>query len=397
MKILCIGNQTVDTDIRTSHVAEINGSVNHGLVVDAQFQPNCLGYWHTSLADYDYNTIFKLALQFDSVYFLDQIDSALNYKLYKELKKSMPVQCENDSMFDKQLYWQEQFKNNLSLCAFPFIMQSNKLCYISSSFISDDELNAVKQNMIAGIKNSQCERCYTIEGRPTGFQPRAPKWGESNSPRESGSAEWIAKLDLQRVDDLLALNKSYYYIIELGDFSSISDDVLADSQTYIKIADTKTVKMQEFRDFLNKCIFNKSTAFNLMFSVNNAADVDDSLLTMLDYFDNITVTLQLDNVVESTSVHKIKDKNHTVSFVFLVSVNNIAILDKLFKFVDDEFLGSDVKLEYDSNVYNFSDKKQILDVLDKCKQTSSYSYFKSLRSSLDTLHKKYYVSYYQNF
>jgi hypothetical protein len=74
------------------------------------------------------------------------------------------------------------------------------------------------------------------------------------------------------------------------------------SNTWIRIADTKTVEMPEFRDFLNKCIFNKSTAFTLMFSVNNAADVDDSLLTMLDYFDNVTVTVQLDNVVEATSV-----------------------------------------------------------------------------------------------
>jgi len=397
MKVLCIGNQTADTDIRTSHVAETNNSVNHGLVTDAQFQPNYPGYWHTSLADHDYNTILQLAQRFDSVYFLDQDYAALNYNLYRELKKSMTVQCENADMFDKQLYWQDQFKNNLSLCVFPFIMQSNRLCHISSSFISDDELDVVKQNMIAGVKNSQCEHCYAIEGRPTGFQPRAPKWGESNSPRESGSANWIANLDLQSVDDLLALNKSYYYIVEHGDFNGISDDALLNSNTWIRIVDTKTVEMPEFQDFLNKCIFNKSTAFTLLFSVNNAADVDDSLLSMLDYFDNVTVTVQLDNVVDSTCMHKIKNKNHTINFVCLVSINNIHLLDKIFKFIDTEFLGSFIQLECDSSVYNFPDKQQIIDVLDKCKQTTTYNYFRSLKSIVDSLHKKYYVNYYQNY
>ena len=71
-KILCLGNNGIDTDIRTSIIATENQTINHGLISDSNYIPQDFGYYHTSIADVYSGGLVQLAKQFDTVILLDQ-------------------------------------------------------------------------------------------------------------------------------------------------------------------------------------------------------------------------------------------------------------------------------------------------------------------------------------
>ena len=50
-KILVIGNETIDTDIKVSELARKSNTINHGLLVDSKLEFINIGYYHTSVYD----------------------------------------------------------------------------------------------------------------------------------------------------------------------------------------------------------------------------------------------------------------------------------------------------------------------------------------------------------
>ena len=71
-KILVLGNETVDTDQKVSKLAQINGTVNHGLINDPAFEPVAPGYYHTTVSDLQSGPIIKMAKKFDNIVMLNQ-------------------------------------------------------------------------------------------------------------------------------------------------------------------------------------------------------------------------------------------------------------------------------------------------------------------------------------
>ena len=71
MRILCLGNNTSDTDQRTRELAD---GVCYGLLSELDgVLPNILdGWYHSSLYDIEYGRLVELATEFDSVIMLDQ-------------------------------------------------------------------------------------------------------------------------------------------------------------------------------------------------------------------------------------------------------------------------------------------------------------------------------------
>lgn len=411
MRTLCIGNQTHDTDDRTTKLARENNSKNLGLVTSTTDNLDGDGYWHTSLADIDYTSMLVFAQKFDQVYFLDQQDiNDQTYKLFQELASLVSIVCERAGMFDhlrsKQAYWHEQFKTNLSICVKPFITTNNGICSAISVPISEQEHLIMKQNMILGVKNSQCESCYAQEGMPRGFQPRKPQLGEFKSQRVSESLDWIGLLDLQTVDDLSKFRRTYYYRMNCKELNSIDVNQLANPHTRVDIVDDCTA---EFYEFLKTCVEYKITNFGLSFS-SNTLDINDSLLDMLDNFSHTIINIKVDAIgkannyiywgsefdkVLETAEH-IKQRGHKISFVSKVSIYNIAVLNELLEFFDD----SVVSLEIEEGIlspYNFTDKKRIIDVLDKCKETNIYKNNETIKRIIDGIYKIYYVSHYQRY
>lgn len=407
-RTLCIGNSTSDTDNRTTDLAKQRSSgFNQGLVSSVNDSITGDGYWHTSLADVGYTGILELAQKFDCVHFLDQQDiNDQTYKLFQALGPLVSVECERDDMFDhlssKQRYWHEQFKTNPSICAVPFVATSPNICSAISVPVLAQEHATMKHNMIAGIKNSQCELCYSQEGTPTGYQPRKARWGELNSFRINESLHWISALDLQTTDDLSKLNTVYYYRIKCKELDSLDVTKLANPCIHVDIVDDCTL---EFVDFLKQCVQASITEFRLTFSTNTKI-VNTELLDILDNFASVTVKIQLDAVGKANNyihwgtdfnqvlatVDDLKQRGHRVDFVNQISIYNIARLDELLEFSDQVTESTGIL-----SPYNFPDKKQILAVLDKCKQTLAYKTSVFTRSAIDKLYKDYYVDHYQRY
>ena len=125
-KILCVGNETVDTDNIVSALAIKNATKNHGLISDKDFYPSLLGYYHTSLADLPAGSIvIKLAEHFDAIIMLDQdIDSYPHWKSFVNTFRMMIDLEEQGYITDFRnnlanvdiLYWHNLVKTNKSIC-----------------------------------------------------------------------------------------------------------------------------------------------------------------------------------------------------------------------------------------------------------------------------------------
>lgn len=421
MRTLCIGNETQDTDDKTTKLAQENNSINHGLVSSTEIDLTVTGYWHTSLADVEYTAMLQLAKKFDNVYFFDQDDKGdKTLKLYRELKSNMSVQCETAGMFNvlsnKQIYWHQQFKTNPSICVKPFVANNNgDICNAITSPITQKEHETIKQNMIAGVINPQCGICYAQEGNPIGFQSRKPKWGDLNSSRISESLDWIDLLDLQTVDDLFKINRPYYYRITSTNLNSIPEKYLVDNTTFICVTDNNPAETSKFNEFLKRCIHKKTTDFILSFSTNTL-DINKSLLTILDNFSQVNIVIKLDAVGKVNdyihwsssfdavlkTIDQLVSAGHRISFFSKVSIYNILVLNELLEFFDSNFSHTNITMGIDINAnvtspYNFPDKKRIIDVLDKCKETNTYKNVQTIKSTVDNLYKRYFVSHYQKY
>ena len=70
-RVLVIGNNSEDTDLRTENLARKNSSKNLGLITEDSdiSQP---GYYHSSIADASSGYLINVAKQFDKVILLDQ-------------------------------------------------------------------------------------------------------------------------------------------------------------------------------------------------------------------------------------------------------------------------------------------------------------------------------------
>ncbi len=71
MKILCLGNNTIDTANKVADLAAKLGQDNHGLITQKDFEPTA-GVYYTSIADIHYVDIIELGEKFDKIIILDQ-------------------------------------------------------------------------------------------------------------------------------------------------------------------------------------------------------------------------------------------------------------------------------------------------------------------------------------
>lgn len=407
-RTLCIGNQTSDTDDRTTQLA----TVNHGLLTDKNYVPSVDGHWHTSLADIDYNSLLKLATRFDTVHFFDQPQedgsniAAKVYKLYQELLDSVEVTCDNQTMFDIEKYWKDLFKTNESVCVYPFIMDvqengTSTLCGQTGVTVTDKERETIKKNMLAGIKNKHCDVCHALEGKPDGFETRTLKYGLDNSPRIFESKDWISRLKLRTIEDLPKIDRPYIYDVRPSSmcniacrtcipyysttidkefknltmpvglervtyrqrdskstFNNLSKEHLEDSSTGVYVMGGEPLIMPEFIKFLRDCVDRKTTDFDLSFS-SNATKISEPLLDILDNFSKVNFSMSLDGIgcVNDyirwgsnfdkclENIHRAQARGHTISFISVVSIYNIMSLDKIMEFLSTEFTSSVVQLQ----------------------------------------------------
>ena len=76
LKILCLGNNTVETDRAAQGVADSLSLTNYGLITSAESTIKDHGVYHTSICDMTKTDILELVKQFDKIVLIDQpVDS----------------------------------------------------------------------------------------------------------------------------------------------------------------------------------------------------------------------------------------------------------------------------------------------------------------------------------
>lgn len=444
MRVLCLGNNTEDTDRKTRHLADADC---HGLLSELdgplpELQP---GWYHSSVYDIEYGTLIKIAQQFDRVLMLDQSKDQYSHPdaFYKTVRliKSLPNGEFLDNNYVKQIdFFEDLVNTNKSFCIFPFIELltyngNTTVCCRSqksitkldnlTDFGTDVNYQQIRQRMLDGeLLPDYCSDCYALEARGI------------LSARQQETVEWANRLDLKSLDDLRSITKPAYYEVrpsnvcnlqcrmctpdnshliakeykqiglienyvekEYSDFSFIDFTNLKK----LYVAGGEPTAMPEFYDFLDRCIENQQTDFEFLIN-SNAVKLSDKFKEQAKKFNQLVFIISVDGydlvynyirwpgqwttVIENA---KYLQKHHAIVFNVTVSIYNILGLGQLLKFFDQEFPGvlvhcqATISTDDLLSAFRFPDSKLTLDRLLPIKQLKCYQNDPLLQSFIDGL------------
>jgi MoaA/NifB/PqqE/SkfB family radical SAM enzyme len=402
MRILCLGNNTEDTDIRTRLLADQNMVKCHGLIseldcpVDKQSIKNP-GYYHSSVYDLEYHRLIELAQEFDQLVILNQPKEQYSHpdafyktiRAAKQISATVPVVYLDSTHETGITFFEELTTTNKSFCIFPFIEllaingQTTVCCRSSTpitsltealDFKNDPHYKKIRNNMLSGVLMPEhCSSCYKLE--------------EQNilSSRIQETIEWTNRLNLSNIEDLNSLHDPVYYEVRPSNICNLqcricgpdSSNLIAQEYKkinlitdynkkhysnfdFIKIENIKRLyvaggeptAMPEFYNFIEKCIQNKQTDFEFVVNTNGTK-LNEKFKKQLTKFSNLQFIVSIDGLDDlnhyirwpstwSTIVDNVKfiiQNKHTVSINTTVSIYNICSLYKLLEFFDHEFAG----------------------------------------------------------
>ena len=347
IRILCIGNNTEDTDIKTKALA-FNELVDcYGLLsdLDSEVTINSItkpGYYHTSVYDMEYGKLFKFAQNFNKVIILDQSNDQYSHpdaffktiQLAKELKQHIEVVLLNPSFESDINFFEDLVKTNKSFCIFPFIeLLTNQrtdgqttVCCRSmtpvaklseiTNFKSDKNYKIIRDKMLDGtLVPEHCDSCYKLEDQ------------NMLSAREQETVEWANRLNLSSLSDLDTIEYPAYYEIRPSNICNLQcrscgpDSSHLIGKEYKKInlikelppkersnfdiinftnlkklyvAGGEPTAMPEFYDFLDRCINEKKT---FDFTVNtNATKINNRFKKQLKLLPHLQFIISIDGV-----------------------------------------------------------------------------------------------------
>lgn len=345
MKILCLGNNDVNTDQLVNQLALKNNSINHGLVDNTEFVPKLSGYYHTTVVDIPWGGLVSVAKKFDTVIMLDQPQSEWShwkclqatYKFMVELEKNgHSVIFRDNKNTQKFIYWSNLLTENKSFCAYPWVEMFNtgndlKLCARSSPTVTtltslrswniDPSYDKIRKTMINGeMLPEHCGVCYNYE-----------KLG-IESYRQFESMDWVSQLDISSIEELSTIKHPYYYEFHIGNncnikcrgcdpahsepigieakkfniipptphnwevFSPSTDYVdidLLDSKSTVYFQGGEPTIMPEVINFLNQCIIKNKTDFNLSMCTNGVK-LPGKFLKVLNHFSKVSFSFSID-------------------------------------------------------------------------------------------------------
>lgn len=345
-KILCLGTNDPVTDYQVNQLAELNHSINHGLITDSEFVPELPGYYHTTVVDIPWGCLIEVARHFDSIIMLDQPQSQWThwkclqstYKFMVELEsRGMPTIFRDNNNVKKFNYWLDLLKNkNKSICIYPWVNMHNnnqelKVCSRSTievttlekiiSWHDDPDYQKIREKMIAGESLPEhCGECYEYE-----------KLG-IESYRQFETFDWISELDISSVDDLQNIKEPYFYEVHGGNTCNIKcrgcDPLQSSSIEYEfkkfnistlrplvskvspmltkqinvdHLTSQKTVYfhggeptlMSEVSDFLKTCVEKNKTDFNLTMCTNGTKLLP-RFTDLIKHFSNVSFSFSID-------------------------------------------------------------------------------------------------------
>ena len=442
-RILCLGNNTKDTDNRATQLAELNDSVNFGLVSKENLtEQRVPGVYHTTIVDCSYQDIQSIIKDIDLLYVFDQThdDTAVKHRtleIAEMLSADVEVQYENTDITSNYNYWSQLVKDNKSFCIYPFIelmAQNGKtsLCCRSSVHVEDvenivdwqtnEKYQHIRNKMIKGEKIPHCTACYNIE-----------KLGVTSS-RQLDTTMWAERLNLTSVEQLATIKTPAYYEVRASNVCNLQcrmcgpqwsnqlekefkeigitskditygytgfDMVKLDQLEKLYVAGGEPTVQVEFIEFLKDCITKGKTDFELHINTN-ATKINDRFREIIKQFPKASFTVSIDGYEDLNyyirypskwndivdNIQWLDDNNYKISFNTVASVLNIGRLDELFSFLDGTFPGNQLDCTYSSGVmtpFAFPLNEQALEDLNAITQKDYYKNNKLFTNNINGL------------
>jgi hypothetical protein len=455
-KILCLGTNSQDTDTQTSVLAQSNETVNYGLISDAAIIPTNPGYYHTSIIDVSSGGIIQLAKSFDIIILLDQPMSVWThwklllstYKVMMELdKQGSNVEYKNNANIQTLELFNNMVTKNKSFCIYPWILLTEDKGYVSlctrsgqkvttiqelKDWRTNTEYKKVRTAMLKGDRLTNCSHCYGYEDR--GIE----------SSRQFETMDWISKLDIKSIEDLDKIEQPQYYEIRLSnkcnlmcrsckpehshlidkEFKTFNitypgsqswaysnfdyvDISTLNPNTRIYLTGGEPTVMEEFYDFMQKCIDQGQTDFDFAVGTN-AAKLSNKFLALSEHFPRMNFSVSLDGYGKINdyqrwnsefdtvikNAHLLESRGQTVSFLIVPGMYNVTNLHLLLEYLDIEFPHAGLYLQVNhfsfQSAFNHPNTEMVLDSLERCKKTRSYySDGRSAKSTIDSLFDHY--------
>lgn len=399
--ILCLGNNSPDTDQKVTELAQKNNAVNNGLISFNNFVPKLPGYYHTSIVDLPAGEIIKLAEKFNSIVLLDQSIKEWTHETVFKSTVALIVELDNlgistqykDNKNIKSIsYWSELVSKNKSFCIHPWILMieengKNVLCPRSPKSVTDLPLNKInwqtdnsyqqiRQNMLEGkVMPDRCSVCYDYERK--GIE----------SYRQFETKEWANRLQLNSVDDLKNIANPYFYDIRLSNkcnlmcrscnpsYSNLIDreskkfNITYSLPQYSKYSgldhidiETLTPKtrvyltggeptvMTEVYDWMQKCVDAGVVEFDFTLGTNGQK-LNPRFLKLIKHFTNLNFSISLDGygIINDywrwgsefdtivKNMHTLKNQGHNININCVPGIYNVTNLHLLLEFLDREF------------------------------------------------------------
>jgi len=397
LKVLCLGNETTDTDFLTSHLASQAGSQNYGLITDQTFVPDRAGYYHTTVVDLSEGHIRNMAQYFDRVVWLDQPQSSYphhksflrTFRLIKHLEQT-DVQVEYLANANAQRinHWWTFLRTNPSFCHHPFgamipdqadkvnICPKTKIPIKSvheiTDWRTDPDYRQLRDRMLTGKKlPMHCMDCYDKEDK--GIE----------STRQFETLEWAVRLELEDEQGFDRLADPVFYEIrpsnkcnlmcrmcddarshliekeniELGKplipwrFQDLPfDKIRLETLERVYVGGGEPTIMPEFTDFLQKCIKANKTDFELCIGTNGMK-FSNKLIDLLSHFSDVVLSISFDGYgrlndyirwkSDFDTIHRnalmMKTFGHKIGLQTVPSMYNLTRLHELFEFFDQAF------------------------------------------------------------
>jgi pyruvate-formate lyase-activating enzyme len=407
-KILCLGNNTRDTDNKSQLIAAEYSLPGRGLLSELEntillemYQDD--GVYHSSIYDVEFGKLVWLCNQFDQVIMLDQPKDQWShpdayYRTIKVLEStdSVVVYRNPDSKTSID-YFENLVQVNKSFCIFPFIemlvnFDSTTVCCRSNApvvklndlkdFSTDPNYTKIRNKMINGekLEKKYCGECYDLESRGM------------ISARQQETVEWANRLNLKNIQDLKKIVSPAYYEIRpdnkcnllcrscnpssshLIDREYKKLQIIEHTQTQkrhvtgfdiinfdqlkkLYIAGGEPTIISKFYQFLDQCIDQKNTNFEILVNTNGTT-LKEKLKQQLKYFSNFQFIFSIDgydklnhyirypsdwnSIIENWSY--LREHGHKVFVNTTVSIYNIDTLDILCEYIDHKFPGTLIHL-----------------------------------------------------
>ena len=412
MRILCLGNNTEDTDTRTRVLAQTNSMECHGLLSELEHpiefnQITEAGYYHSSVYDMEFGRLVDLAKRFDTIVILDQSKEQYTHpdafyktiRIARQLKKTQPVIFLNTSYEQDIDFFENLVETNKSFCIFPFIelMTFNgntTVCCQSrtpilpikdlKNFATDPHYQTIRNKLIAGKPIPEhCSICYKLEAQNV------------ISPRQQQTVEWANRLNLSSLDDLIKITKPAYYEVRASnvcnlqcrmcnpedssliarefkllnlvtDYKKIEysdfDIIEFDNLRKLYIAGGEPTAMPQFYNFLDRCITTNNIDFELVINTN-AVKISNKFRKQARQFNNMQFIISIDGHDQinhyirwpsnwNSLINNVQylQKHHVISFNATVSIYNVTRLFDLLEFFDCNFPGILVHCQYAGSI-----------------------------------------------